>query len=1082
MTLLRVRFSGQYEILLNNQMVNLGYNKVRALFAYLLVENEQPHSREELAGLLWPDTTEISGRKNLRQALMTMRLALHDNDASHPFFGVNRETIQFNLRADIFSDILAISTLMIQSAEHSHNSIETCQPCYERLHQAADLYKGDFLSGFSIPNSLPFEEWLMFTRERFRLQAIDILGILVSASEFKRDHENAIQFSRRRLILDPWNEDAYRALMRSLSRMGQRTAAMVEYERCKRILWDDLAISPSRETNDLAAQIRSETANPVHDEKLPLQTAHPFIPLPLSAMIDRESETKTLTDFLSSEGIRLVTLLGPPGIGKTRLALHLASVLKEEFNGNVHFLSMISISDPEIAIDTIARALGLVAETNLSPLDFLKRTINGQKILLVLDNLEHIPSTAKTFLKILQSCAHLKILATSQAPLKIHGEQRFYLKPLQLPDEHQAQNTEIILSSPAVRLFIDAVQRDIPGFEFNSQNTQVAAEICELLDGLPLALELAAASVKILSLRQLHAKISQATISSLKDMKNKDGDTDVRHQTLWQAFQWSFNLLDPGAQTLFSRLGIFNGGWSLEAADAVCNFGDISSGSVDSMVTLLENSLMQRIESQTGEYRFSMLAPIREFALERINVTGDTAYLHQRHADYFLTYAKLAEPELSAHNQLEWLEKIELDLDNFRAAMIWTMENSPNEALQLSVALFPFWHIRSYLQEGQNNLERACAKNPHPSPLRSRGLATAGLLAQRQGNYSRAKLLLDESIVICRQLNDRFGLAYALNNLSIVMMSTGDQNNALDLANESLALCKDLDFQLGIARALMVHGQIAYNQDDLPAAWKSLETSLAFWRKNGDYKNLIFCLINLGRIRISQGNYLEAEKILNESLTLSRKLKDQHWEIVAMWNLGDIQLRHGNHTQALPVMKEVNQRSTKIGDRFFEALAYDRLGVIAIMNRDYEQGINYFNQSHEIGRAIGSNWLIASALSNLGFTSYLQGEPFIARSLLTQSAQMFFSLNEQADLIQTLERLGLISLRLDQVEQAVIMLSAADFWRHSKGEPVPPVNNQIIQQSLDELKRRLGNEAYASYWVVGQTKSLSQVVSEVDNE
>lgn len=1082
MSLLNIRFSGQYEILLNNRVVNLGYNKVRALFAYLVVENEQTHSREDLAGLLWPDTSETSGRKNLRQALMTMRLALQDVDPSHPLFTVNREIIQFNLSADFFVDILGISNLIKQSAEHNHQSIETCQPCYERYQKAANLYKGDFLSGFSIPDSLPFEEWLMFTREKFRLQAIELLGILVSTSETKRDHENAIQFSRRRLILDPWNEDAYRALMRSLSRMGQRTAALVEYERCKRILWDDLAISPSRETNDLADQIRSETALPVLDGKSPLRSTRSIIPVPLSVLIGRESETKTLIDFLLKESIRLVTLLGPPGIGKTRLALHLANVLKEEFNGNVQFLSLVSISEPEIAIDTIARALGLDAETNLSPMDFLERTINSQKILLVLDNLEHIPNAAKIFLNILQACAHLKILATSQTPLKIHGEQRFYLKPLQLPDVHQTQDTEIIFSSPAVKLFIDVVQRDIPGFEFNVQNVKIAFEICALLDGLPLAIELAAASVKILSLRQLLAKIRQTAASSLKDFKNKDGDTDVRHQTLWQAFQWSFNLLDNNAQTLFSRLGIFNGGWTIEAADAVCNFGDISNESINSLVTLLENSLVQRIETQTGEYRFTMLAPIREFALERINVAGDAAYLHQRHADYFLTYAKLAEPELSTHNQLEWLERIEYDLDNFRAAINWTMENSPYEALQLSVSLFPFWHIRSYLQEGQNNLERACAKNPHPSPLRSRSLAAAGLLAQRQANFSHARLLLDESIVICRQINDRSGLAYALNNLSIVMMSTGDQNYALDLANESLALCEELNFQLGIARALMVIGQIAYNRDELSAAWKSLETSLAFWRKNGDYKNLIFCLINLGRIRISQGDYYEAQKMLNESLTLSRKLKDHHWENVALWNLGDIQLRCGNQTQALHVMKEVNQHSIKIGDRFFEALAYDRLGVIATMNRDYGQGIDYFNQSREIGHTIGSNWLIASALSNLGFTSYLQGEPIVARSYLTQSVQMFFTLNEQADLVQTLERLGVVSLRLDQLEQAVIMLGAADSWRLAKNEPIPPVNTPLIQQTLEELKRLLGNEAFTSFWMIGQAKPLSQILANIEKE
>ncbi len=521
MARLNLLFSGQYQILLNDRSVKLGYNKVRALLVYLIIESDQAHSRDELSALLWPDSPEITSRKNLRQALMNLRLALQEDETQLQCLLVKRETIQFNSAADIFSDTLTIASLLKKSKEHSHREIESCSSCYQQLVQAADLYKGDFLPGFSIPDSLPFEEWLMFTRERCRLQAIEILGILVSASEIKHDYESAIKYSRRRLVLDPWNEDAYRALMRTLWRMGQRTAALAEYERCKRILADDLAISPSKETSDLAEQIRLDTEHQIQSENPTSPTSKPFIPVPLSPLIGRETETQILKALLLQNEIRLVTLMGSPGVGKTRLALHLADILADEFDHNVYFIPLISIANPDAVIDTIAHSLGSGEGVQLSPLNFLERVFNHQKILLILDNFEQVLSAATPLLKILQVCPQVKLLVISQTPTNVRGEQRFYLEPLQLPGSSDIQKTEEILSSPAVQLFFETVKRYVPGVKLNPQNVRIAAEICARLDGLPLAIELAAASVKVLSLRQLIEIIREPSTSALRTLKIK---------------------------------------------------------------------------------------------------------------------------------------------------------------------------------------------------------------------------------------------------------------------------------------------------------------------------------------------------------------------------------------------------------------------------------------------------------------------------------------------------------------------------------------------------------------------------------
>ena len=1064
---LELRLVGTYRITLDGREVDLGYAKVRALLAYLALEPERAHARDELAELLWPGSPEESARKNLRQALTTLRTAIQEDQVVPPHILARRDTIQFNPESDFYTDAGEFSALMALCARHAHPNLDDCPECMERLKRAAGLYQGDLLKNLLIPESLAFEEWLVLGRERLRLQMIDALGHLAAGGERNGDDEAAMQFARRRLVLDPWNEDAYRALMRVLARRGQRTAALAEFERCKRVLDKELGIEPSAETSRLAEQIRGETGRAAVPSSALLPTL-PHLPQPLTPLIGREKEVGALLDLLRGDGVRLVTLLGSPGIGKTRLAMHAAGALKSEYGGNVFFVSLAGTSNPALVMQKIAQALGLCEGDCLSPFDLLAATLKDWKAMLVLDTFEQVLEAAPSLLELLQACPRLKILVTGRAPLHLRGEQRFLLHPLALPDPSCLSDIDLLLACPAVRLLVERAQAVMPAFMLNSKNAAAVAGICARLDGVPLAIELAASSIRLMSPQTLLERLSGSSGSALQLLKGGMRDGSAHHQTLRQAFQWSYDLLDGGARALFARLGVFAGSSTLEAADAVCNIGDIQAGSVDGIAALLDNCLLQQDEGSDVEYRFKMLGTLREFALEQLAGRGELEIMRQRHADYFLTFARLAEPELTGADQFTWLERVDKDLDNLRIALDWAMASSPGEALQLAVALFPFWHLRAFLNEGRMYLGQALTLNPAPTALRGRALAAAGLLAQRQGDLGQAGALIAESVRLCRELDDQPVLAYALNNQSIVYMSLGENGRASQLAAESLALCQQLEYPLGVARAEMIIGQVALNEDRLDTARQSLEASLAFWRKNGDLKNAALCLVNLGRVQIAFGRYPEALAMMEESAAISRRLKDRQWELAALWNSAEVHVLQGEFEEASPLLTSCLEQARRLGDRFFEAITLNRAGQVALGQGDFAQAAQLFNASLDLGIRTGSKWVVSDAQASQGYAALLQKDLPAARALLRESLKSFSEQGEQSALALALEWLGWVELEQGRPELAACRLGAAAAWRTANRQPLPPVYRMAHEKALSRLA------THAAAWIEGQSLTLEQ--------
>jgi predicted ATPase len=631
------------------------------------------------------------------------------------------------------------------------------------------------------------------------------------------------------------------------------------------------------------------------------------IPVQRTVFVGREKEIAAAKELLLSKDVRLLTITGPGGIGKTRLGLEIASALQENFPGGVHFVPLSPLRDPGLIAALIVQTLGIRETGGQSSLEQLKRHLQDsahEPVLFLLDNFEHLIQAAPLVADLLAMAPSLKVLVTSRAALHVYGEREFPVPALAVPDAQAKTSLDALSQFPAVALFVQRAVAARPDFELSQQNASAIIEICARLDGLPLAIELAAARVKVLSPSAMRTRLA----SRLQLLTGGARDLPQRQQTLRAAFDWSHDLLSAAEQKLFRRLSVFVSGCTLEGVEAVCDTkADLELDLLDGMSSMVDKSWLQQFEQANGEPRFLMLETIREYAREKLEASGEDAATKRTHAAYCLVLAEEAAAAESGAEGAEGRERIALEHDNFRAALDWLTETGDADwGLRLGTALFRFWESREFLTEGRDRLGKLLQmpSAAAPTKARARAVFAAGVLASEQGEIGVADALMMESLVIARQLGDQQGAAVSLNARAVHARDLGNFALAHSLFQESLAVWRELGDLKAMARALSNLASVLKMQGEFELARSLCGECLAIFQGLGDRTGVAWSLNNQGDVERDSGNSAGARALYEQALGIFRELDDR-WGIAGtLADLGNLAREQKNCPAALPLYRE----------------------------------------------------------------------------------------------------------------------------------------------------------------------------------
>jgi len=767
---------------------------------------------------------------------------------------------------------------------------------------------------------------------------------------------------------------------------------------------------------------------PSHFPSLKSLDAYPNnLPVQPTSLIGREREVASLIQLLRRVDVRLVTLTGPGGTGKTRLALQVAAELSDlEWRG-IYFVDLAPVSDSKQVIPIIASTLGLREERNRSPLECLKEEIDQNGLLLLLDNFEQVLDAAVHVSELLVACPQLKIMVTSRAVLRVRAEYEFAVPTLALPDSAQIPGLEALMQYEAIALLVQRAQAVAPEFRLTDTNAPAVMKIVRRLDGLPLAIELAAARMKLLSPGALLARLNQP----LQVLTSGARDVAARQQTLRNTIEWSYNLLDAQERALFRLLSAFVGGCTLGAIEAVYGaLGNATGLILDIVNSLVDKSLLQIREPGKGEEpRFAMLETIREYGLELLVASGELERVRKAHAMYFLELSERADLELSASDSPEWLDRLEQEHDNVRAAMHWSLEDiesSEEIALRMGGALRSFWYVRGYLSEGLDFLERVMVgRNEVGEPVRAAALYAAARLYEVRGDYDRAEPFLVKSLVLYRGLGNPERIAYALHLQADIAWRRGILDMASTLAQESLAIFRELDDRGAIASLLLHLGALAADQGEYARACELLEESLAINRELGDKSSIADSLFNLARAYFLSGSELGAARVLlEESLSFFRQLNDKESIGYCLCLLGLLTLEQGDVTTALLLVEQSVALFKERKQAHGMALSTSAMATVIAAQGDNAVACAFYEEALTLARNAGDKLIIASGLEGLS-------------RVLTE---------------------------LGEYEKAVQLRAASETLREAIGAPMPAVERRADDHAAKVAHEGLGEEAFAAAW------------------
>jgi predicted ATPase/Tfp pilus assembly protein PilF len=1021
MTQLSLSLLGPFQVTLDGEPVtDFATDKARALLAYLAVEADHPHRREVLAGLLWPDESERKARQNLRQALSTLRQAIGDRDEVAPFLWVSRQTVQFNLDSDHWLDVAAFTALVQICEKHQHRHLKNCLPCMRRLEQMVELYHGDFLEQFFLSDSSVFEEWALLKREWLRRQTVEALSHLTGYYERRGDYERAREYAWRQVALEPWREETHRQLMRLLALDGQRSAALIQYEACRRAMVEELGLEPTAETVALYEQIRG-------GELLSSQPLHNLPPSP-TPFVGREVELGELAELLVNPDCRFVTLVGPGGIGKTRLALQAAADQIGAFAHGVHFVSLTSVSSPEHLAPTIASTLSIPSYSSQDPKEQLFSYLREKEILLVLDNMEHILDGSTLLVEMLQRGPDLVLLVTSRERLNLREEWVYEIEGLTYPKDERVNGGK---SYSAVALFQQHARLATRHFALGEAEMPSIARICQLVEGMPLGVELAATWLPVHSCGEIAQQIER----NLDILTTRLRNVPERHRSIRATFEHSWQLLSEMEKELFARLSVFRGGFRQEAAVVVAGATPLT------LSALLDKSLIRHISPN----RYDVHELLRQYAAEKLG-SQEHQETQMRHARYYATFLEQQEKYLKGAKQKQALAEIASEIENARQA--WQMAVSrgfAREVEQSLESLYYFFNIQGRFQEGIELFAQAIerwSEDAQQARIFGKVMSRQGALCRPLGRYQQARACLEQSLAIFKHLKMHAEQIFCLVTLAHVARNQGKGEEAEQLAQEGLTLSRQIEDRWGETTSLFTLGSVRYRAGDVTQAEALLEESLAIGRASGNQRLIMSPLNILADLACHRGDYTGAQAVFEECITLSRELEDPYNIAMHLNNLGTVLHTREKYAEAQLYYQESLEICHEIGDRSGQAIALSNLGEVAhVLDSDHE-ALEHYQEALSIGRDIQDQWTILVCLNNLGEIACALEDYPAARSYFTEALEIATQTQLVLVLLKTLINLAVFFAKQGQTDQAAALLGLVRDH---------PASEQAIQERAEHL-------------------------------
>lgn len=905
----RLFLLGSFHLDREGQTIHFPTRKVASLLAYLTLYPES-HSREKLATLLWGDLSDERARASLRFALSALRKELVDN-----LLLADRETVQLNPDYRIWVDAVEFPKI----AEHS---------------SAIELYQSDLLPDW-------YDDWIVPERERLRRLYLDTLLQLTQQARSESQYTRAIQLAQKILASDPANEQAHQQLIFCHLATGNRLTARKQYEDCRRALRAELDFTPSPETTALYERSLTQADAPERD------ALFTNLPIPLTSFVGRQHEIAHVKVLL--ETVRLLTLTGEGGCGKTRLAIQVATQLaaQERFKGGVWWVDLGALSDPAFVTQSVAMVFNLIESPGMPLIAVLTNYLRARELLLVIDNCEHLLSACGQLVgALLSACPKIKIMATSREALNVSGETVWRVPSLALPALTPVPPLAQLRQYDAIQLFIERAQTVSANWRL-IDNAVPTVQVCTRLDGIPLAIELAAARLKVLSTQEIAVRLDDR----FNLLASANGTALPRRQTLRAMMDWSYDLLSDAERALLRRLSVFAGGFALEAVEAVCaeeqgckGAGEISpllprssAPLLDLLTSLIDKSLVV-VETCGNVTRHRLLETVRQYAREKLIRANEAEAYSQQHYAWFLHLAEQADSKIHGTQQLEWCKQLEQEIENLRTALAWSLDQTNHDnadrAMSLAGTLVWFWVMRGYASEAQTWLARSL-ENSAITPARAKVLLGLGIMEYaRQGVPERCLALLEESLALYHQQGGKWSIALAA---SFCGAAQSDRSRANALFDEARSIAEELKDEWLAAGTDIRQGLYAVHHDELSLARALNESALYHARQSGDRWLIGVALSNLGSVELELGNIDRAELLFTEGLEFYRELSNKRSMSNVIYGLGQVALRRHTSQQAKTHFKQALTLRSETGHTRGVLECLWALSQVAAMEQRYDR-------------------------------------------------------------------------------------------------------------------------------------------------